>query len=248
MWKASCMAGAAALLVCGTAVGRDLPLGETIEDETTDSRPAEYDFVADGAGVLTIVVRADGDVAISVLDENDELVPDGRIDDDYEDNGGAEQRAIVLSEEGEYRVVIESLGFEASFVLGAMWLPIDEVARPEDPQGNPDEAIAMEVGETYRGEIEPVIGDERDWFRFEAEEDGRLTVATRSREGGDIVLEAYSEDDFESAIEYSDQDIDDDWGHESISIDIEEGDVIYFVVSTNGDDAEYRIRAVLTDD
>lgn len=248
MWITKYTLFAAALLFCGTAEGRDLPLGETIEDETTSDSPTEYDFQSDGSGVLTIVVRGDGDISISVLDESGQPVPSGRIDIDFEGNQGAEQGAIILGEEGKFRVVIGCLGFEASYVLGASWLPIDEVVRLADPQGSPGDAVAMELEETYRGAIEIGNGDRKDWFRFEAEEATRLTVATRSRENGDLVLESYSEDSFEFIVDRSDQDLEGNPGNESITTDLEEGDIVYFVVSTFGGDAEYAIRAATAED
>jgi hypothetical protein len=242
-----CLLGLCAVLFTTVAAGADLPLGETFPGRTKGGRPASYEFTAEGAGVLMVVVRADSDVIVNVVNSSGRPIENGRIDSDYLGDSGAEQGAIVLGQPGKYEVRVEPFGADTvQFVMGASWLPMDAVAREPDPHGSPEDAIAMEVGKNYEEVIDGSKGDLQAWYRVEAKSDGLLNVATRT-ESGDVVLECYKKDEFEFAVERSDQDIGGDSGRESIAVDVKEGDVYYFVVSAFSGAADYSIRAVLTD-
>lgn len=247
MSKTRLLVGVLPLLLSGVGFAADLPLGETVTGRAKDGQPAEYNFAAESAGVLLVVVRGDEDVVLSVVNSIGRPVEDGRIDGDYGGDAGAEQGAIVIGRPGDYTVRVEPFGFGSlSFVLGATWLPMDAVARDPDPHGSPEDAIVMEAGKNLEEVLSEENGDREDWYRFEAKSDGLLTVATRS-ESGDLVLECYRKDAYGEAVERSDADIGGDSGRESIAIDVETGDVFFFVVSTFFGDAEYSIRGVLTD-
>jgi hypothetical protein len=104
----------------------------------------------------------------------------------------------------------------------------------------------MGIGKIYSGTIRGGIGDRQDWFRVEAARDGVLNVSTRTR-SSDVVLEYYQDGSFGSSIERSDQDLGGDTGNESITVNARDGGVYYFVVTAFSTDAEYSIRAVISD-
>jgi hypothetical protein len=233
-------------LSTGLTLAQDLPLGETLTGATTSAAPAAYAFTAESPGVLTVVVRADHDVVINVVNSFGQPIDDGYIDTDFGGNAGAEQGAIIIGDAGDYQVRIEPLSGDADFVLGATWLPTDAVARKPDPQGSPEEAILMGIGKIYNGTIRGAAGDQQDWFRIEAARAGVLNVSTRTR-ASDVVLEYYQDGNFAGSMERSDQDLGGDSGHESITINVREGGVYYFVVTAFSTDADYSIRAVISD-
>lgn len=238
--------GLTPLLFAGAVCAADLPLGETVEGRAKDGKPAVFGFNAESPGVLLVVVRGSDDVVLKVLNGIGRPVEDGVIDSDFGGDAGAEQGAIVIGQPGEYSVRVEPFGFGSiNFVLGATWLPMEAVAREPDPHGSPEDAIALESGKNVEEELKQDRGDREDWYRFEAKSAGLLVVATRSE--SDLVVECYRKDAYEEAFERSDQDIGGDAGRESITIDVEEGDVYYFVVTTFFGDADYSIRAVLAD-
>lgn len=239
-------AGLSVCLFSGIVLAADLPLGERTEGSTSTDSPAVYSLETDGPGVLTVVVRADDDVVINVMSPRGRLIDGGHIDIDFEGDAGAEQGTLILSQAGEYEVRVEPYNARAGFVVAASWLSMAEVARRTDPMGSPDDALDMEVNQTYAEQIDNTDIDHQDWYRFVATGDGLLTVATKS-ESGDLILACYGEGDLDLAIEQSDRDIGGNTGREAMSLDVSEGDVYYFVVSAYGNQADYTIRAVLTD-
>lgn len=228
------------------AMAESLPLGETIEGSTGNPDIASYEFQTESAGVLTVIVRATSDVVINVVDELGVQIVDGYVDTDYYGDGGAEQGAIIIGEAGDYQVRIEPLSGTADFVLAANWLPFEAVGRKADPQGTPDESIHMGIGKIYNGLIRESLGDRQDWYRVEAARDGVLNVSTRTP-GSDVVLEYYQDGNFGSSVERSDQDLDGDTGRESITVNAREGQVYYFVVTAFSSDADYSVRAMISD-
>lgn len=248
MSNARCLMGLVPLLISGSAVAADLPLGDPVQGRTNANRPAVYDFAAEEAGILFVAVRGNEDVVLKVLNSFGRPVEGGVIDNDVGGDRGAEQGAVVIGRPGEYTVRVEPYGFgDVSFVLGARWLPMEAVARDPDPHGSPADAIALEPGKDQEERFDPNSGDREDWYRFEAKSDGILNVATRS-EFGDLILERYEKDSYADFVERSDNDIGGDRGRESITIDVKEGEVYYFRVTSYSDDAEYTIRAVLITD
>jgi hypothetical protein len=234
------------IAVPSLATAEPLPLAETIEGSTGSPDVASYEFTAESTGVLTVIVRANSDVVINVVDEHGLQIEDGYVDTDYYGDSGAEQGAIIIGVAGDYRVRVEPLSGAADFVLAANWLPFEAVARKPDPQGSPDEAIHMGIGKIYSGLIHESLGDRQDWYRVEAARDGVLNVATRTR-SSDVVLEYYQDGNFGSSMQRSDQDLDSDGGRESITVQAREGQVYYFVVTAFNSDAEYSIRAMIRD-
>lgn len=234
----------AVLLVSSSLLADELPLGTTISGETDSDHPARYEFSASDPGVLSIVVRADNDVSISVFESSGQLLAGGNIDIDYQSDVGAEQGLFVLGQPGDFAIEVSPLGSPAKFQIGASWLPMSQVEVPEDPQGKPETAADLPLDENVFGKIDTVVGDHLDWYRFTAEKAGRLTVATRAR-SGDLVLLCFAENSYNEEIEYSDQDLENDLGREQITINVEEGEVLYFLVRSYGSDADYAIRAAL---
>lgn len=238
----------AALLIvatCGAARAQELTLAETIEGSTGPDAAA-YDFHAESSGVLTVIVRATSDVVINVVNEFGQPIEDGYVDTDYYGDTGAEQGAIVIAEPGDYQVRIEPLSGSADFVMAASWLPFESIERRPDPQGSPAESIHMGIGKIYSGLIRESLGDRQDWYRVEAARDGVLNVSTRTRMS-DVVLEYYQDGNLGSSMERSDQDLGGDTGRESITIQVRSGNVYYFVVTAYSSDAEYSIRAIISD-
>lgn len=245
MFRLVCIA-ASLFAFSSTSGAQELTLGETIEGSTGNPTIAAYTFTAESPGVLTVVVRATGDVVINVADQFGQSIEDGYVDTDYYGNSGAEQGAIVIGRAGDYQVRIEPLSGSADFVMAASWLPFDAVARPPDPQGSAEESIHMGIGKIYNGLIREALGDRQDWYRVEASRDGVLNVATRTR-SSDVVLEYYQDGNFGSSMERSDQDLGGDGGRESITLHVRAGTVYYFVVTAFSSDAEYSIRAIISD-
>ena len=240
------------ILLSGALQAQDLPLGEEIESTTTSAAVASYAFTAESSGVLTVVVRANNDVVINVVDGFGRQIDGGYFDTDYGGDTGAEQAAIIIGGAGDYQVRIEPLAGDADFVLATSWLPMALVARTlprpsaPDPQGSPEDSIHMGIGKIYRGSIHDASGDVQDWFRIEAARNGVLNVSTRTR-SSDVVLEYYQDGNYGSSLERSDQDLHGDTGNESITVSVREGGVYYFVVTAYSSDAEYSVRAVISD-
>ena len=65
--------------------------------------------------------------------------------------------------------------------------------------GSPDDALDMEVNQTYAEQIDNTDIDHQDWYRFVAAEDGLLTVATKS-ESGDLILACHGEGDLDLSV------------------------------------------------
>lgn len=233
-------------LASAAAVAQDLALGETVTGATTSAAPASYAFTAESSGVLAVFVRADHDVVINVVDKFGQSIDNGYIDTDYGGDAGAEQGAMIIGEAGDYQVRVEPLSSDADFILGATWLPTDAVGRKPDPQGSPEESILMGIGKIYNGFIRGAVGDDQDWFRIVAARDGVLNVATRTR-ASDVVLDYYQDGNFTNFTDHSDQDLDGDSGRESITLNVHKGGVYFFVVTAYGSDADYSIRAVISD-
>ena len=144
-------------------------------------------------------------------------------------------------------MVVEPLGIEADFVLAASWLPFDALERPEDPDSSPATAIDLSIDEWNEDSLTESLGDIADWYRVEAEADGDLIVRTRAR-SGDLIIEVYEEDEYSNPLDSSDQDLNGNTGHESIELEVEEGDVLFFKVTSYGGDFDYEIRAELEEE
>jgi hypothetical protein len=229
-----------------TPVG--LVSGKVLEGSSNWETPAIYEFPAESAGVLTIVVRSAGetDLFLLVTDADGQPLPEGRSDQDLGGDSGAEQFAVTLPRAGKYQVRVETFGGGGSgaFKIGVSWLPFPGLAMPADPDGSPSSATRIRVGQDQRTDaLDGSTGDHWDWFVFKAEKGGTLTVATRADEG-DLILEAFSPGEFAEALERSDQDLQGNSGNEAITLVVEVGDEFFFRVSafSAGTSTPYRLQ------
>jgi len=225
----------------------NLVSGTLLEGSTGGEDHATYAFEAESAGVLTIVVRSldETDLVLLVTDSDGQPLPNGRSDQDLGGDSGAEQFAATLPGAGKYQVRVETFGgSQASFKIGASWLPFPDLAVPADPDGSPSSAIRIRVGQETRSDaIDGAKGDYWDWFVLEAENGGTLTVATRA-EAGDLILEAFSSGEFSEALESSDQDLQGNGGNEALTLVVEAGEQFFFKVSAYSDGVSipYRLQ------
>jgi hypothetical protein len=185
------------------------------------------------------------DLVLLVTDAHGQTLRDGRSDQDLGGDSGAEQFAVTVPRAGAYRVVVETFGGgEAHFRLGVSWLPYPELELPPDPDGSPDSAVRIRVGQSaHEDSIDAASGDYFDWFVLTTEEAGTLTVTTRT-ESGDLVLEAYEGGEFGAPTERSDQDLQEQGGNEALTLVVQAGQEIFFKVSafSDGDLIGYRLQ------
>ena len=214
-----------------------LPLGQISSGMTSTGAAASYEFRAESAGILTVVIRAtdETDLVLAVTDADGQNLPEGRSDLDIGGDSGAEQFAVTLPRAGTYYVKVEPFGSGASsFRIGASWLGFPELERPADPDGAPSAARTIAIGQDpLNDSLDPSSNDHWDWLVLRADRAGTLTVATRAAEG-DLVLEAFNEGEYNEAIERSDQDLQEITGNEALTLTVTLGQVMYFKVSAFG--------------
>lgn len=214
-----------------------LPVGSLTQGTTTAEMAATFEFHAEMAGVLTVVVRSTdaGDLVLLVTDADGQTLPEGRSDRDLGGDSGAEQFAVTLPRAGTYRVRVEPFASGMSaFQIGASWLGYPELEEAGDPDGAPSTARSIAIGRRPVEEtLNPSDGDHWDWFVLRADKAGMLTVATRSRDG-DLVLEVFNEGEYTQSMERSDQDLQEETGNEAITLSVKPGQSFYFKVSTFG--------------
>ncbi|KPJ92288.1 MAG: hypothetical protein AMS18_07720 [Gemmatimonas sp. SG8_17] len=226
---------------------QELELGRVINASTSDENVAALTFRAKSAGVLTVVVRStdESDLILVVTDADGQQLPEGRSDQDIGGDNGAEQLAVTIPRTGTYVVRVETfLSGSADFKIGASWLAFADLEVAADPDGSPSTAIPISAGQqTISESINGALGDYWDWFVFSADGAGTLTVATRADEG-DLVLEAFRENEFSEALERSDQDLQGINGNEALTLLVAAGQKLYFKVSSfsEGASVPYRLQ------
>lgn len=214
-----------------------LPIGSVTGGRTSSENIATFQFSAETAGILTVVVRStdETDLVLVVTDADGQTLPKGRSDQDLGGDSGAEQFAVTLPWAGMYRVRVEPFGSGlASFRIGASWLGFPDLEEPADPDGTPSTARSITIQQDpIMDTLDPTSGDHWDWYALRADRAGLLTVATRAGEG-DLVLEAFTEGNFSEAAERSDQDLQDAAGNEALTLFVSPGQTLYFKVSMYG--------------
>ncbi len=214
-----------------------LPLGRISQGVTTTGAVASYQFRAESAGILTVVIRSndESDLVLAVTDADGQNLPEGRSDQDLGGDAGAEQFAVTLPRAGTYYIRVEPFGSgTSSFRIGASWLGFPELEQPADPDGAPSTAKPIAIGQDPLNDtLDPSSGDHWDWFALRVDRAGMLTVATRAADG-DLVLEAFGEGDYNDAIERSDQDLQEITGNEALTLSVTPGLIMYFKISTFG--------------
>lgn len=208
----------------------------------------KYRYAAAGAGVLTVAINGVADLLISVMDEDGQLLPDGRADRDLRGVMGAELISVVVPRKGTYLVEVSANSADGAvpFTLSASFVSMPAFERAEDPDGRPGNAKVLEAGTGLEDALHLDDGDTSDWYTLRAGEAMTLFVMTRapSEGGGDLILEAFVGGSFAEATVRSDQDLQGNVGNETVSVDLKAGEVLHVRVSAHGDRGErmaYRI-------
>jgi hypothetical protein len=230
--------------------GSALPIGKSDAGQASDNSPANYQFKAATAGILTVAVVGDGDIELVVTDEDGQPVQDGTSDNDLFGSTGTEKVSVVLPEAGAYRVQVRTVdGGSSKFQIGGSWISMTALARPADPDRRPGQARALEVGKSHEDSIDTARGDPWDWFVFTPAQAGTLAIILRpvSKESFDLTLETYAAGDFTKATASSDQDLQGHAANESISIDVPAGQKVYVKVYAGFGSAsgKYRLSSSL---
>jgi hypothetical protein len=225
-------AAVAVLVWTTSAFAQALPTAPA-SGTTSREKVAEYTFKANAPGLLTVVIRGDAssDLALALTDADGQEI--GRADGDVGGNTAAEQLMVQIGEAGVYRVTVDTYGDRATFKIGSSFLPFPELAMPPDPDGSPRRAQAVAANKAVEDSLTPQAGDNVDWFLFEAPAAGTVTAVTRGLDDGDLVLEAFANDDFRSSVGRSDQDMQGNAGNESVTASVAAGKSVYFRVAAN---------------
>ena len=226
---------------------RPLPVDEAVTVRVTPQRPAVFRFEADKAGGLAVVARGeDGlDLALELTDDTGQAVYNGYGDGDWFGDLAWEQAVLPMPREGVYRLYVDAIEGDGEVEVLARVLPFPRNAMPADPLGSPTQAAALEPGAWTTQSIRPQRGDLRDWYRLEATRDGVVTALLQGEGDTDFILEAFTEHEFRAALRFADDTDPDRLGDESITLEVSQGEPIYFRVwGYSQDDAgDYRFMA-----
>ena len=187
--------------------------------------------VAEGeSGVLAVIVRGaagDLDLYLQVIDEYGQIVSHGSSDRDIGGRVGDEQDLFLLTDSGDYQLLIRSYGAVGDVEVAASWIGIDGVSSP-DPDGVPATGRAQLLRIDDKAEVGEVgsTGDPWDWWEIQGEA-GAAGVTVRIEAGqGDLVLEQYAaarhEEDWNNN---SDDDLGGVPGNEELMVDGSDGPV-----------------------
>lgn len=227
-----------------------LPMGAPAQATVTDDRPAEFRVAAKTAGVLSVAVQGTGDLALQLVDDDGQVLPEGSADRDLTGNEGMELLSTTITEPGSYRVRVRLQGGNSStFTIAGAFLTFPAFQRPGDPDRRPGAARAIAVGKPIEDSLDPANGDSWDWYVLKAAEEGTLTVVTRQVGNGDapdLVLEVYTGGEFGSAQDRSDQDLQSNSASESVTVQVKAGEAVHVRVSGNfSSAAKYRLSSSL---
>ena len=224
-----------------------LPIGKADAGVVAADKPTVYEFKAASAGLLTVVVQGDGDIALAVVDEDGQALPDGSSDRDLNGSSEAEQVVVRLTEPGTYRVQVRLLEGSGKFQIGGAWIPFPAWARPADPDKRPATARPVEAGRSYEDSLDPGSGDAWDWFVFTPKTAGTLTVVLRPLADSkvDLQLDVYTTEEFSRPTVRSDQDMQDNPANESGTVDVKAGQKVFVKVAALNGAGKYRITSSL---
>ena len=227
-----------------------LPMGAPGQATVTDDRPAEFTVAAKTAGVLSVAVQGTGDLALQLVDDDGQVLPDGSADRDLTGNEGMELLSTTVTEPGTYRVRVRLQGGEKStFTIAGAFLTFPAFQRPGDPDRRPGNARSIAIGKPLEDGLDAASGDSWDWYVFKAAEEGTLTVVTRQVGNGDapdLVLEVYTGGNFGDAQDRSDQDLQGNSASESVTVQVKAGEAVHVRVSGNfSNAAKYRLSSSL---
>jgi hypothetical protein len=232
-------------LATAQAGAQQLELG-AVATGTASEVGAVFQFRASSAGLLTVVIRAtaEGDLALTVGDEDGQPLAGGHSDQDLNGNAGAEQLVVTIPRAGAYTVRVRSWGEGGPFQIGASWLSFPALETPADPDGAPSRAIDLTTAQQSRQDaLDHATGDYWDWFVITADRAGTLTVVTRAEEG-DLALEAYQPGAYAYPAERSDADLQESGGNEALTLAVTAGQKLFFRVVDIGGFApvSYRLQ------
>lgn len=228
-----------------------LPMAAPAQATVTDSGPAEFRVVAKTAGVLSVAVQGTGDLALQLVDDDGQVLPDGSTDRDLAGNEGMELLSTTVTEPGNYRVRVrlQGGGDKSTFTIAGSFLTFPAFQRPGDPDRRPGAARAIAVGKPLEDSLDAANGDSWDWYVLKAVEEGTLTVVTRQVGNGDapdLVLEVYTSGNFGQSQDRSDQDLQGNSASESVTVQVKAGESVHVRVSGNfSNAAKYRLSSSL---
>ena len=225
-----------------------LPMGAPAQGKV-DGEPTEYAVVAKSAGVLSVAVQGTGDIALQLVDEDGQVMPDGSADRDLNGSEGTELLSSTITEPGNYRVRVRAQGNGSTYQIAGAFLAFPAFQRPGDPDRRPASAKPAQVGKAIEDGLDPAAGDNWDWWVLKSAQAGTLTVVTRQVGTGDapdLVLEVFTEGEFATAKDRSDQDLQGKSASESATVQVEAGQAVHVKVSSNfGRAAKYRLSSGL---
>jgi hypothetical protein len=211
-----------------------LPMNTTVSGTLGNGgEAAKYSFTATSAGLLTVAANAPSDITLAVMDEDGQMLREGAIDRDHAGNVGREYGTVVIPRAGKYAIEVRGLDASGavSFTVGGSFLAMAALEMPEDPDGRPANAKAIQPGAVIEDAVHPDEGDAADWYSVTAETAMTLVIVTRvEEEGGDLVLEAFSANNMAESIGRSDQDLRGNAGNESMTLEMRAGETVKFKV------------------
>lgn len=227
-----------------------LPMGAPVQASVSDDAPTEFTVSVKTAGVLSVAVQGTGDLALQLVDEDGQVMPDGSADRDLSGNEGMELLSTTVTEPGNYRLRVRLQGGnQSTFSIAGSYLSFPAFARPGDPDRRPGAAKAVAVGKPLEDSLDPAAGDAWDWFVLKATQAGTLSVVTRQVGNGDapdLVLELYTDGKFGESQDRSDQDLQGNSASESVSVEVTAGQAVHVRVSGNfSAAAKYRLSSSL---
>lgn len=227
-----------------------LPMSGPTQATVNDEQPAEFTVSARTAGVLSVAVQGTGDLALQLVDEDGQVLPNGSADRDLTGNEGMELLSTTVTEPGTYLVRVRLQGgSQSTFSIAGGFVSFPPFQQPGDPDRRPGGARAIGVGKPLEDSLSPASGDAWDWYVIKAAEEGTLTIVTRQVGNGDapdLVLELFTEGKFGESQDRSDQDLQGNAANESVSVQVTAGQAVHVRVSgaiTNA--AKYRLSSSL---
>lgn len=240
----------AMILVGGLATAASaqtpLPMGAPQQGKVASGAATEYTVVAKTAGVLVAAVKGDSDLVLQVTDSDGQTVPEGSSDKDLNGNEGTELVSTVITEPGTYKVRVRvNGGGAATFDISGSWMGFPPFAMASsDPDRRPSTAKAAQVGKALEDQLDSKTGDSWDWWVMKSAQAGTLVIVTRRVGEGDtdLVLEAYLDSNFSQPAQRSDQDLQGNNASESVTLQVNAGQVVHIKVSANFSNAATKYR------
>jgi hypothetical protein len=223
-----------------------LPMGAPQQGKVASGGTTEYTVVAKTAGVLVAAVKGDADLVLQVTDSDGQTVPEGSSDKDMNGNEGTELVSTVIPEPGTYKVRVRvNGGGAATFDISGSWMGFPPFAMASsDPDRRPSTAKSAQVGKALEDQLDSKTGDSWDWYVMKSAQAGTLVIVTRRVGEGDtdLVLEAYLDGNFAQPAQRSDQDLQGNNASESVTLQVNAGQVVHVKVSANFSNASTKYR------